>query len=421
MRLVMVIILTSLTLFLAVPGNDGTSTAKSVDENLIFPEQPLEELEQSKKAITIDVISGNAMSTTAIRNGPKTNRLAKLVRKSKGQALSAKAIWVLEDQVEEAIKEGSGLHRMLRDGVEQGRMVVFFGEVDMNRVAQAFDITIREETLQPDPSQLVAASWISRGSDGMMNVGEVMVPIGQESSFVTDSILETTYIHSYNRLKTKRKGTSRISYTSGEPSSNWKKRGDYFVTNYNKPYGVVNQRFEFWQLVPDGDATYDWFVFDWYTQITPGSRLAASNPDYKPYVINRFYDRTYTSYHPNQILYRYGPIGTFSTSNSSVSVNVGMSAAVANAGFSYTWNIKELEISDWSDFSLQKANHKWDFNELSSVAQNAALVDPGVNTRVAQKQNGVASHYWSIYWSFRGSDVPGVRVSKRFFADNYNS
>ena len=408
---------------------------------------PIGEMGKAKKngqAFKIKVLSNNVTFGEKLKNSNFPVDFDLLPSSQMNSLTNADALFLGEDLIRDATNPNHEIYQNVKNILKEKKQVVFVGEKNSEKLSKAFDLPIHsvptnEKTYmqgEEDPNQerrkyMTVATWLQETAEGTTTIGEVVVP--EDHKDHTKEILETLWVYKDGVDKVRNRTnveTQIVKPNVSEAtetltaSSNWTSRGDYIYYVYDNPYGKVNQMYRYYQATPDGNSTYDWFVYEWKTELVPGYVLAASDSNFSTaYRINNYYTRTFTNISSGQIMYEYGPRNTYSMSSSTASVNLGLTAgnlgASVNAGFSYTWDIPDLYVENWGDSSVQKENHKFGFN---SAGKHTSFVIPGVNTRVYQGQNAAAKYYRSIHWwDIKGMDIQGYYTEGYFYIDNFNS
>lgn len=390
---------------------------------------PLEDIKASGVDFKINVITKNPQQLQNIARNNLPAKFSVLEQIQTNVEIVGDATWVLQDQISSALDKTSLVNKTLRKAAKAGKPVVFLDHTDINGISTAFESPIKIDKQEHGKNAnggtyKTIATFICYDEEGLPVVGSVTVP-SNETNYINE-ILETTWINR-NGAKTIKLNRERVTPASlGAASIDFtyfKKRGYYENYIFDKPYGKINEVYDYYQLLPDGDASYDWFAFDYHTEIVPGYILTST--EYQKYASDIYYEMTYANVYTGQRLYRYGPSTNYSTSDSTASVNIGAQAGVptgpqVNASFTYTWDIKDLNVLNWSDMSVQKENHKWDFNQQDATGRSTNVINPAINTRVAQGQNGKVSYYRSAYWWLTTSQS-GYSGTIYPLCDNYNS
>jgi len=336
-------------------------------------------------------------------------------------SLDLPEVAILDAQVEEPLK--LGVFKMLfvdggwlqvqrdnmmatheiKDAIINSVPVIVFGG-DTNLLYDLADETMRETTNQPTIAHGV---YFDGSKNNFLFV---------EGRSTKESTVKDVYNWATKKLQDTQPSSSQEISTSSDPDAIWYAIPEFTYYFAWELYGKLNLIRRWFKLKYDQSSTYDWYSLIMTTQSVPGH--IAYDSDWRTADIWNWIDADYYG-DPNKLIV-YGPYQTIGQEQVTYTIGVaaGEQGAAVTASMSRTYVVKDIEVYDESDFSLQLAKWWHNVNEQKDAGYYTCTIDPGVTIRtpptVAYTESFYQVQYMQPNW-FWGWIIPDIWKSPEIY------
>ncbi len=157
------------------------------------------------------------------------------------------------------------------------------------------------------------------------------------------------------------------------------------------PYGKINARDAVYQVLDDGNPTYDWYIYRFIDQIVPGIQIW--NNGWRNNKLIQALDADYDD--PTGFLSYYSPSTYVGSETTTWTVELGITGGKDKDGVSiggsltigYSWSYSkpDVEIIDRSDYSLELAKWENRINKDKAVGTSTVQLEPGAIIRFPEE------------------------------------